>query len=94
MQCQAAPRRNASQELVFDAARRSQNVTCKYGGLRLSLPNLTIPRDTIGGPGVPPCRTCARAQVECVLVASKRGGRRIPKRASSPGYIRDRWYDC
>lgn len=37
---------------------------------------------TLGQPGAPPCQTCIRDQVECVLATSKRGGRRVRKTAN------------
>ena len=35
-----------------------------------------------GGSGEPPCEACARDRVECVLTASKRGGRRVRRNVS------------
>ncbi|KAE8441359.1 hypothetical protein EG329_005462 [Mollisiaceae sp. DMI_Dod_QoI] len=36
----------------------------------------------LGQPGAPPCQSCARDEVECVLVNSRRGGKRVRKSAS------------
>ncbi|KAF8856184.1 hypothetical protein BDZ45DRAFT_654488 [Acephala macrosclerotiorum] len=38
----------------------------------------------LGQPGAPPCQSCARDEVECVLVNSRRGGKRVRKSASIP----------
>ncbi|KUJ08162.1 uncharacterized protein LY89DRAFT_599883 [Mollisia scopiformis] len=36
----------------------------------------------LGQPGAPPCQSCARDNAECVLVNSRRGGKRVRKSAS------------
>ncbi|KAH8752075.1 hypothetical protein BGZ57DRAFT_99656 [Hyaloscypha finlandica] len=44
---------------------------------------------TLGQPGAPPCQTCIRDQVECVLATSKRGGRRVRKSINLPAINND-----
>lgn len=56
-------------------------MTCK-GTSILHRPGLTVFVSDFGNPGgQPPCRRCVRDGQQCVLVASRRGGRRVRRQS-------------